>query len=435
MPRLVCKQCGLPVVASGTARGGDLFCCYGCYLVSRIVGAPDEQGPHAWNVLRLSVGALLAMNVMMISLLLYTGSVEPQSEPAFRWILLALSTPAMAILGYPFAAGALGEIARRRLSLDTLIAVGSFAAFGVSACHTVRGAGNVYFDTATMLPTLVTFGKLIEGTAKSRTAQLVRSLETLLPRTALKIEPGGPREVPLGDLRVGDRVRIRPGERIAVDARVLEGRAVIEQAAFTGESQPRVCGAGERSDRGHCQRRRRVGPSRRSMSASNCCCAVSSPWSRRRARAPRRRSALPSASPQSLSRRCSRYPERGLGCSGHWPTVLRKADSLPWPCWWLPARARWGSQRRWPRRLPSGAPPGQVCSSAAATFSNASGKSGRSLWTRPARSRRFSQRSAESNGSIRRFAKMNFLHGWSHRIRQRACGRPGGSRRGEAARA
>jgi heavy metal translocating P-type ATPase len=245
MPRLTCKQCGLPVVASGTVRGGDLFCCYGCYLVSRIIGAPDEGAPHAWNLLRLSVGALLAMNVMMISLLLYTRGVEPQSEPAFRWILLALSAPAMAILGYPFAAGAAGEIGRRRLSLDTLIAVGCFAAFGVSAFDTIRGAGNIYFDTATMLPTLVTFGKLIEGTAKSRTAQLVRSLDTLLPRAALKIEPNGPHEVPIGDLRVGDRVRIRPGERIAVDGHILDGRAIVEQAAFTGESQPRVCGPGD----------------------------------------------------------------------------------------------------------------------------------------------------------------------------------------------
>jgi heavy metal translocating P-type ATPase len=244
MARLVCKQCGLPVVVSGTVRGKDLFCCYGCYLVSRIVGASDEQGPHAWNVLRLSVGALLAMNVMMISLLLYTGSVEPQSEPAFRWILLVLSAPAMAILGYPFAAGALGEIARWRLSLDTLITIGSFTAFGVSAFNTIRGAGNVYFDTATMLPTLVTFGKLIEGTAKSRTAQLVRSLETLLPRTALKIGSDGPHEVPIGDLRVGERVRIRPGERIPVDGRILEGRAIIEEAAFTGELRSRVCGVG-----------------------------------------------------------------------------------------------------------------------------------------------------------------------------------------------
>ena len=151
----------------------------------------------------------------------------------------------MLILGYPFAAGAVGEIARRRLSLDTLIALGSFTAFAVSAVNTVRGAGAVYFDTATMLPTLVTFGKLIEGTAKSRTARTVRGLETLLPQTALRIEAGGAVEVPIGALRVGDRVRVRPGERIAVDGRIIEGRTVIAEAAFTGESAPRACGPGD----------------------------------------------------------------------------------------------------------------------------------------------------------------------------------------------
>jgi cation transport ATPase len=245
MPRCVCKHCGLPVVAPFDPAGGDLFCCYGCYLVSRIVGSGDERGPHAWNLLRLSVGALLAMEVMMISLLLYTGGVEPQAAPAFRWVMLATSVPAMAILGYPFARGAVGEISRRRLSLDTLIALGSFTAFAVSVVHTIRGAGEVYFDTATMLPALVTFGKLIEGTAKQRTARTVRSLETLLPQTALRIEPNGAVEVPLDALRAGDRVRVRPGERIPVDGRILEGRAVIVEAAFTGESAPRVCGPGD----------------------------------------------------------------------------------------------------------------------------------------------------------------------------------------------
>jgi len=275
MPRLACSHCGLPVLAPTEGPGGEVFCCYGCYLVSRIVGSQGEEGVRAWVVLRLSIGALLAMNVMMLSVLLYTGSVEPQAAPTFRWVMLGLATPAMAVLGYPFVLGAAGEIARRRLSLDTLIAAGALAAFGVSAANTIRGAGHVYFDTATMLPVLVTLGKLIEATAKTRTGRLVRILETLLPATALRVEADGCatvglsdravpaqgtagqasrgtggaythlREVALAELRVGDRVRVRPGERIAVDGRIVEGRTTLDVAAFTGESGPRTCGPGD----------------------------------------------------------------------------------------------------------------------------------------------------------------------------------------------
>ena len=197
------------------------------------------------NLLRLSIGALLSMNVMMISILLYTGQVELQVVPVFRWILFAMSTPAMLILGYPFALGSFRELARRRLSLDTLIAVGSFASYFTSAIHTIRGQGCVYFDTATMLPLLVTFGKLIEATAKTRTGQLMRGLETLLPSKAMRIERNEVREVVVSDLRVGDRLQIRPGERFPVDGRIREGRSTIEEAAFTGESLPRHCAPGD----------------------------------------------------------------------------------------------------------------------------------------------------------------------------------------------
>ena len=244
MARYACAHCGLPVSAPAGAAG-PLYCCYGCALVSRIVGRRAGDGVRAWAILRLAVGALLAMNVMMISLLLYTGSVETAAVPVFHWVLLGLATPAVAILAYPMAAGAVRDLARGRASLDALIALGSLAAYGASAAATVRGSGEVYFDIATMLLALVTFGKLIEATAKGRAAGLARSLETLLPERALRLEADDPREVPVADLRVGDRLQVRPGERFAVDGRILDGTTVIEEAAFTGESRPRTCRPGD----------------------------------------------------------------------------------------------------------------------------------------------------------------------------------------------
>ena len=245
MPVTSCVHCGLPVVAARDAGTADLFCCYGCRLASRIIGGRDGGGAHAWKMLRLGIGALLSMNVMMVALLLYTGEVEPQAVPVFRWIMFAVSTPAMLILGYPLVLGSFRDLAQRRLSLDILIAGGSFAAFLISAFNTVRGRGYVYFDTATMLPLLVTFGRLIEATAKTRTGELLRGLETLLPSKALRIEGGCVAEVPARELRIGDCLRIRPGERFAADGRVIEGHSTIEEAAFTGESRPRDAGPGD----------------------------------------------------------------------------------------------------------------------------------------------------------------------------------------------
>lgn len=240
MARTVCEHCGLPVAASKAGDAERVYCCYGCYLVSRIVGPGEADSLQAWNVLRLGIGAFLAMDVMMISLLLYTGQVETAAVGVFRGIMLGLSLPAMLILGYPFILGALGEFRRRRLSLDALIALGSFTAFFVSGWNTLRGTGHIYFDTATMLPVLVTVGKLIEAAAKTRTSRLLRSLETLLPKTALRTGPQGDGEVALDALGAGDRVRVRPGERVAVDGVIVEGQTTLAEAAFTGEAHPRV---------------------------------------------------------------------------------------------------------------------------------------------------------------------------------------------------
>jgi len=248
-----CAHCGLPVAAPPSAPGApppgspgsvQVFCCHACRMAFLIIGNQGE-GEQAANLLRLGFGTLLAMNVMMISLLLYAGSVEMHTVPLFRLILLALATPALAILIPPFLSGALRELAERRMSLDLLIALGSLSAFSVSAANALRGTGEVYFDTATMLPVLVTVGKLVEASAKRRATDLLHALEALLPRTALLVTPAGSEEVALDSLRPGNLVRVRPGERIAVDGRILEGTSCIEEAAFSGEFLPRVCTPGD----------------------------------------------------------------------------------------------------------------------------------------------------------------------------------------------
>ncbi|MBJ6726088.1 heavy metal translocating P-type ATPase [Geomesophilobacter sediminis] len=236
-----CSHCGLPI--RGGAGAAPLFCCHACRLAAAIVGK-SRDGVRNWALLRLGVGTLLAMNVMMISLLLYADSVNQPTIPLFRKVLFGLSAPALAILLPPFFA-----LPSRRsgasLRMEALVAAGSLSAFAVSAVHTWGGSGPVYYDTATMLPVLVTLGRLLEGAAKSGAAELLRSLEALLPETALRVDDGQCREVPVAELRPGDLIRLRPGERIAADGIIVEGTTTVEEGGFTGEPLPRLCRRGD----------------------------------------------------------------------------------------------------------------------------------------------------------------------------------------------
>jgi heavy metal translocating P-type ATPase len=248
-PRRLCDHCGLPVGPLGCSPGGErAFCCYGCYLVSRLVGPQGQEGAPAWLLVRFGVGALLAMNVMMVSLLLYYGEIAPlgaHAVTAFRWGLLALSAPALIILGHPFFAGLGRAVRRLRPDMDALVALGSFSAFSVSAVHVLRGRGPIYFDTATMLLLLVTLGKLLEASAKTATAASLRGLLELQPPTARVVRDGEAVEVLAEQVRPGETVRVRPGEGIPVDGRIIAGSTTVQEAAFTGESLPCPRGPGE----------------------------------------------------------------------------------------------------------------------------------------------------------------------------------------------
>jgi Cu2+-exporting ATPase len=245
--RQFCHHCGLPI----PTRRDDAhpFCCYGCYLAWRIVGEQGHAGPVAAILARFGIAGVLAMNVMMISLLLYTdplASIGAQAVQAFRWGLLALSTPVLVILGAPIFAAAYQAARRRQGSMDSLVAVGAIAGFGVSAAHVVAGAGHIYFDTATMLLVLVTLGKLIEASAKARAASALRGLLELTPPAARVLVDGQEKEIPAAELRVGDRLRVRPGERLPADAVIVSGTSTVVESALTGESQPRLVASGDR---------------------------------------------------------------------------------------------------------------------------------------------------------------------------------------------
>ncbi len=344
-----CAHCGLPVTVRITGSDNETYCCNACRLVARIIGR-QSSGQLAWNILRLALGTILAMNVMMISLLLYTGEAEPATVPAFRITLLILSATALIILLYPFVAGAWKELRRARISIDSLIAGGAIAAFSVSAVNTIRGTGHIYFDTATMLPVLVTFGKIIESAAKTRSAELLRALETLLPPSALKIEGNGLVEVPVAEIRKDDEVRVRPGERVPVDGLITEGATLIAESTFTGESAPRGCGPGDRVIAGTVNgpgsiRIKVTGTGADTLLGqvvSMTDCALRNPARSERLGEKAATSLFP---PFSWLRSVPAY-------SGPLQAIRPGGGSAPLPFWSWRAHAPWGLLLRWPLPLP-----------------------------------------------------------------------------------
>src|SRR5207249_6248114 len=146
-----------------------------------------------------------------------------------------LATPVQFIAGSVFYRSALNALRHRTTDMDTLVAVGTTAAYGYSLVAVlfprffaaagigVDGAPPLYFDTAATIVTLILVGRYLEALARSRTSDAIRSLVALAPRTARVVRAGMEADIPLAEVVVADRVIVRPGERIPVDGIVLEG--------------------------------------------------------------------------------------------------------------------------------------------------------------------------------------------------------------------
>jgi Cu2+-exporting ATPase len=246
-----CTHCGLPVGSAGRRRevhGEDhWFCCYGCCLAFQFRhGAGEEPAAAAWLV-RLGVGAFLAMNIMMFSWLLYAdafGGDDAWLRDPVHWLLWVLATPLLVLLGGPFFSGAWRALREGRLVADTLVAIGVLSAYGYSAWQVLRGAPLVYFDTASMVLLLFTLGRTLEAQARARAA---RSLAPMLAAERAQVQlvrDGVASARPVAEVQTGDLVRVLPGERVPVDGVVLEGRSECDESVLTGQPVPRAKTAG-----------------------------------------------------------------------------------------------------------------------------------------------------------------------------------------------
>ncbi|MBE0682255.1 MAG: copper-translocating P-type ATPase [Anaerolineales bacterium] len=161
------------------------------------------------------------------------------AQPWFGWLMLALALPVQFYVGWQYYVGAFKALRNKSANMDVLIVMGSSAAFFYSLPITFGLLmGHVYYETAAVIITLIKLGKFLEARAKGRTSEAIKKLMGLRAKTARVIRDGVEAEVSIDDVRVGDMILVKPGEKIPVDGVVVEGRSAIDESMLTGESLP-----------------------------------------------------------------------------------------------------------------------------------------------------------------------------------------------------
>jgi Cu+-exporting ATPase len=196
-----------------------------------------RTGPSHWPVL---IAAALSLPLMLPMLALPFG--RDWMLPG--WLQCALATPVQFVLGARFYRAGWHALRAGSGNMDLLVALGTSAAYGLSLYLLLAHGGHdgmaphLYFESSAVVITLVLLGKWLEARAKRQTTEAIRALQALRPDTARVLRDGTEVELPLAQVRVGDVVRVRPGERVPVDGEVIEGASHVDESLITGESLP-----------------------------------------------------------------------------------------------------------------------------------------------------------------------------------------------------
>jgi P-type Cu+ transporter len=236
-----------------TKPGACRIC--GMALEPKVVSLEDERNPELEDMTRrfwICLGpSLLVMLLAMVDMVPGLSLPQALTGSTRNWVQWLLATPVVLWGGWPFFQRGWSSVINRAPNMFTLIAMGTGAAYGYSTLATVAptllpssfrlhdGSIAVYFEAAAIITLLVLLGQVLELKARSQTSSAIRALLRLAPKTARLIMPEGQEEdVPLEQIRVGYRLRVRPGERVPVDGMVQEGTTAVDESMITGESIP-----------------------------------------------------------------------------------------------------------------------------------------------------------------------------------------------------
>ena len=228
-----CPKCGMALEPIDASAGND----------------EGENAELKDMTRRFWIGAVLALPVFLLAM---AHMIPPLGRQPWvggdisRWIQLALTTPVVFWAGWPFFQRGWRSIISWNLNMFTLIAIGVGAAFLFAMLlpdvfpHSMRHDGKVaiYFEAAAVIVALVLLGQVLELRARSRTGSAIKALLNLAPPTARLIAKGGDKEVPLDQVKVGDHLRVVPGDKVPVDGELIEGHSSVEESMLTGEPLP-----------------------------------------------------------------------------------------------------------------------------------------------------------------------------------------------------
>ncbi|MDQ6611558.1 MAG: copper-translocating P-type ATPase [Gemmatimonadota bacterium] len=227
----------------------------GMALELKTVSAGDQAEDDTelrYMTQRFWIGAVLSLPVLVLAMAHAVPALARQSwvmSDASRWTQFVLTTPVVWWAGWTFFKRGWRSIVTRRLNMFTLIAIGVFAAFVFSAVAMLapsifpatmlhEGKVPVYFETAAVVVVLVLLGQVLELRARSRTGSAIKALLNLAPPTARRVSSDGDHEIPLDEVKVGDSLRVVPGDKVPVDGALIEGHSGVEESMITGEPIP-----------------------------------------------------------------------------------------------------------------------------------------------------------------------------------------------------